>query len=245
VAPHALAVSALAFPLASWWWPKRPARIPRPWAAGLLACVGAALFGVSALLLKAGAVGWDESLFRSLNDVPAAVASVLTPLSHLFLPAGIVVVIVLAASYVVAWNRSVMPVAAGAAAAAAAWALANLAKVIANRPRPYEVVAGAVLRQQPAHGTSFPSSHTAITVAVVIALVPFLPRALAGVAIAYAVLVGWSRVYLGVHYPLDILGGAGIGIAVGGAILLALGVLFHRSSRAATDRDAVARRPGR
>ena len=126
MAPHALAACALAFPLASWWWPKRPARIPRARAAGLLACVGAALFGVSALLLKAGAVGWDESLFRFLNDVPAAVAAVLTPLSHLFLPVGIVVVIVLAAIYVVAWNRSVMPVAAGAAAAAAAWATTTI-----------------------------------------------------------------------------------------------------------------------
>ena len=162
----------MAVPLASWWWPKRPARIPRVWAAGLLAGAGAALFGISALVLKAGTLGWDESLFRFLNDVPPAVASVLTPLSHLFLPLGIVIVIVLATGYVVARNRSVMPVAAGAAAAGAAWTLANLAKVIANRPRPYEVVAGAVLRQSPAHGTSFPSSHTAVTVAVVIALVP-------------------------------------------------------------------------
>lgn len=232
-------------PLASWWWPRRPARVPRAWAGGLLAGVGAALFGVAALLLKAGAVGWDESLFRFLNDVPAAVASVLTPLSHLFLPAGIVVVIVLAVSYVVARKRSIMPVAAGAVAAGAAWALANLAKVVANRPRPYEVVAGAVLRQHPAHGTSFPSSHTAVTVAVVIALVPFLPRAMAGVAIAYAVLVGWSRVYLGVHYPLDILGGAGVGIAVGGVILLALGVLLrHHTERAVNGRGAVAQPPG-
>jgi undecaprenyl-diphosphatase len=85
---------------------------------------------------------------------------------------------------------------------------------------------------------SFPSSHTAITVAVVIALVPFLPRVLAWVAVAYAVLVGWSRVYLGVHYPLDILGGAGIGIAVGGAILLALAVLLRTTGRrAAEDRS--------
>jgi undecaprenyl-diphosphatase len=235
----------MAVPLASWWWPKRPARIPRVWAAGLLAGAGAALFGISALVLKAGTLGWDESLFRFLNDVPPAVASVLTPLSHLFLPLGIVIVIVLATGYVVARNRSVMPVAAGAAAAGAAWTLANLAKVIANRPRPYEVVAGAVLRQSPAHGTSFPSSHTAVTVAVVIALVPFLPRALAGVAIAYAVLVGWSRVYLGVHYPLDILGGAGIGIAVGGAILLALGALFrYHNGRIATDQNAAAQPPG-
>ena len=217
--------------MTSWWWPKRPARVPRAWAAGLLAGLGAVLFGTSAILLRAGATGWDLSLFRMLNEVPPAVASVLTPLVHLFSPAGIVIVVALIAGYVVAWNRSVLPVAAAAVAAGAAWALANLAKAIADRPRPYQVVAGAVLRQQPAHGTSFPSSHTAVTVAVVIALLPFLPRVLAGVAIAYAVLVGWSRVYLGVHYPLDVLAGGGIGLAVGGAALLALGVLLRRAGQ--------------
>src|SRR6516165_11613710 len=217
--------------MTSWWWPRRPARVPRARTASVLAGLGVMLFGVSALVLKAGATGWDVSLFRILNEVPPAVASVLTPLSHLFRPAGIVVVVVLIAGFVVAWTRSVLPVAAGAVAAAVAWALANLAKAIADRPRPYQVVADAVLRQQPAHGTSFPSSHTAVTVAVVIALMPFLPRALAAVAIAYAVLVGWSRVYLGVHYPLDILAGAGIGMAVGGVVLLALGLLLHRAGR--------------
>jgi len=217
--------------MTSWWWPARPARVPRARAAGLLAGLGAVLFGTSAILLKAGATGWDLSLFRMLNEVPPAVASVLTPLAHLFRPAGIVIAVVLITGYVVAWNRSALPVAAAAVAAGAAWALANLAKAIADRPRPYQVVAGAVLRQQPAHGTSFPSSHTAVTVAVVIALLPFLPRVLAGVAIAYAVLVGWSRVYLGVHYPLDVLAGGGIGLAVGGAALLALGVLLRRAGQ--------------
>ena len=222
--------------MASWWWPNRPARVPGARAAGLLAGLGAVLFAAAAVVLKAGATGWDVSLFRILNEVPPAVASVLTPLSHLFRPAGIVIVVVLIAGFVVAWTRSVLPVAAGAVAAAVAWALANLAKAIADRPRPYQVVADAVLRQQPAHGTSFPSSHTAVTVAVVIALLPFLPRVLAGVAIGYAVLVGWSRVYLGVHYPLDVLAGAGIGMAVGGAVLLALGVLLHRAAQPAQSR---------
>jgi membrane-associated phospholipid phosphatase len=115
-----------------------------------------------------------------------------------------------------------------------------VAKAIADRPRPYEVMADAVLRQQPAHGTSFPSSHTAVTVAVVIALVPFLVRPLAAVAIGYAVLVGWSRVYLGVHYPLDVLAGAGIGIAVGGVDLLALRTLLGHAGRAANGHYASA-----
>jgi membrane-associated phospholipid phosphatase len=224
--------------LASWWWPKRPARVPGARTAVLLTGLGAALFGVAALLLKAGAVGRDVSLFRILNEVPAAAASVLTPLSHLFWPAGILAVVALAAVYVVARNRSVLPVAAGAVAASLAWGLAHVAKAVADRPRPYEVMAGAVLRQQPAHGTSFPSSHTAVTLAVAIALAPFLARPFAAAGIGYAVLVGWSRVYLGVHYPLDVLAGAGIGLAAGGVIVLAAGTLIRRAGRAANGHDA-------
>jgi len=226
----------------SWWWPKRPVRVPGARTAGLVAGLGAALFGVSALLLKTGMLSWDKSVFRILNQVPAAAASVLTPLSHLFLPAGIIAVVAFAAVYVVARNRSVMPVAAGAVAAGIAWVLVHVAKSIADRPRPYEVVAGAVLRQEPAHGTSFPSSHTAVTLAVAIALAPFLARPLAAVGIGYAVLVGWSRVYLGVHYPVDVLAGAGIGMATGGVILLALGTLLRRAGRAANLQDAAAGR---
>jgi membrane-associated phospholipid phosphatase len=232
--------------LESWWWPKRPPRVPGAPAAGLLAGLGAALFGVSAVVLKNGAVGWDLSLFRILDEVPAAAASVLTPLSHLFLPAGIIVVIVVTVVYVVARNRSVLPVVTGVVAASLAWLLAHVAKAIADRPRPYQVVADAVLRQSPAHGTSFPSSHTAVTLAVALALAPFLARPLAATGIGYAVLVGWSRVYLGVHYPLDILAGVGIGMTVGGVISLAVGTLLRREGRTANGRDATtgARAPG-
>src|SRR5215475_4649597 len=102
------------------WWPNRPARVPRAWAAGLLAGLGAVLFGVAAVLLRTGTLSWDESLFRLLNDVPAAAA----------------IIIVLVAGYILARNRSILPVAVGVAAAAVAWLLAHEAKAIADRPRP-------------------------------------------------------------------------------------------------------------
>jgi len=189
-------------------------------AAWIVLGVGIVLFTGAALLVHGGAPGWDAQVFRVLNEVPPGVADVLTPLSRLFLPLGIAVTVVAAAVFVVWRTHSLWPIAVCAAAAAVAWLLANIAKSVADRPRPYEVVSDAVLRQQPAHGTSFPSSHTAVTVAVVVSLCPYLPRKGAVAALVYAALVMWSRVYLGVHYPLDVIAGAGIGLAVGGVALL-------------------------
>jgi membrane-associated phospholipid phosphatase len=188
--------------------------------AWILLGTGVLVFAGASLLVRAGATGWDERLYRALNDVPASVAAILTPLSKLFVPLGIAVAVVAAAVVCVVWNRSLWPIVFCAGSAAAAWLGANLAKAVAERTRPYEVVTGATLRQQPAHGTSFPSSHTAMAFAVAVTLIPFLPRRGVAVALVYAVLVGWSRVYLGVHYPLDVVGGAGIGLAVGGGALL-------------------------
>jgi hypothetical protein len=94
---------------ASWWWPNHPPRVPAAWTAGLPAGLGVVLFGASALLVKVGATSWDTRLFRILNQVPSAVASVLTPLSRLFLPVGIITVVLLTVVYVAARNRSVLP----------------------------------------------------------------------------------------------------------------------------------------
>jgi membrane-associated phospholipid phosphatase len=43
-----------------------------------------------------------------------------------------------------------------------------------------------------------------------------------------------------VHYPLDVLAGAGIGMAAGGAVLLALRALFRRAGRAVNGHDTAA-----
>ncbi len=190
---------------------------------------GTVLFAGSALAVHVGATAWDARVYRFFNEVPSPVSSLLTPLSRLASPIAIVVVVVLTATYTWIRNRSPLPVIVAAGAGSGAWLVANLAKAVAERPRPYEVVADAILRQSPAHGTSFPSSHTAIAFAVAIALLPFLPRPIGVMAIGYAVLVGWSRMYLGVHYPLDVLGGAGIGIALGGAAVLIAGRFAARS----------------
>ena len=212
--------------------PNRRTRVPSARTAWIVTGAGAALFLLSAVVLRLDATGWDERLYAFLNGLPRSAADALTPLSRLFLPSGLAIVVVVTAIYAVARDRSAFPLLAVAASAGLAWAAANLAKSVEVRVRPYEVLTDAVLRQDPASGTSFPSSHTAIAFAVAIALFPFVPRPLAVAGIAYATLVGWSRIYLGVHYPLDVIAGAGIGIAVGGLALALVALIRRRSTRA-------------
>lgn len=67
-------------------------------------------------------------------------------------------------------------------------------------------------------GLSFPSSHAANTAAAAVLFSWAAPR-LSPVGIGIALLVGISRVYLGVHWPTDVLGGWALGAAVGLAVL--------------------------
>jgi len=67
---------------------------------------------------------------------------------------------------------------------------------------------------------AFPSSHATNICAAITFLYFFFPRWLLFVMVPLAILVGYSRVYLGVHYPLDVLGGAILGLGCGWGIFL-------------------------
>jgi membrane-associated phospholipid phosphatase len=68
---------------------------------------------------------------------------------------------------------------------------------------------------------SFPSGHTATAFAGATALSFFFPRA-APAFFVLAAAIAYSRLYVGVHFPLDVLGGAAIGVATA-LLLLAAG----------------------
>ena len=83
---------------------------------------------------------------------------------------------------------------------------------------------------------SFPSGHAATAFAAATAVAVLHPR-LRIPALAIATLVALSRVYLGVHYWLDVAAGAAVGVAIGLAVALAAKRLFTRG------RDATAAGP--
>jgi undecaprenyl-diphosphatase len=68
------------------------------------------------------------------------------------------------------------------------------------------------------HSGAFPSGHAASAFAAA-TVIAWASRRLAVPAYVLAALVAWSRVYVGVHWPLDVIGGAALGTLVAIALL--------------------------
>ena len=103
------------------------------------------------------------------------------------------------------------------------WLLVETVKALADRARPFLVHEGTRVIGWRERGRSFPSGHTAQTFFLVTLLCQQFQVGIWITLALYAVaaLVGFTRMYVGAHYPRDVIGGAALGSVWG--ILFALG----------------------
>jgi membrane-associated phospholipid phosphatase len=125
-------------------------------------------------------------------------------------------------------NRRLYPLVALAATVSflLATGLNALIKPLVDRERPPESIGLDALIGVPA-SASFPSGHAMTACATAAAVAVLAPR-LRWPVLALAAAIALSRVYLGVHFWLDVLAGAALGLAIGGLAALAFKRLLRR-----------------
>lgn len=208
---------------------------------------GIAVASVSAIIASSGEVaGWEASIFHAINDLPDWLEQPM----WLFQLAGLLfvpLVVAAVAAYFRKW-----------------WLVAGLVllvplklivekavvKQLVERERPGTTICGypddfdetcGNFRDVPLEGLSFVSGHAIIAWGVAALLWPVLPGRWRWLPIAIATLNAIARVYLGAHNPLDVIGGAAIGITLGAIISLAVGAAGGSDERSAPRETAQSR----
>jgi undecaprenyl-diphosphatase len=121
---------------------------------------------------------------------------------------------------VLLWRRPLILLAVLSAVILADLTALGLRRAV-GRPRPWRRYAEPPPLGHVPKDPSFPSGHTAIAFACATILSYYRPR-WAPAFFLLAVAIGFSRVYVGVHYPLDVLGGAVLGLLCGGIVIALL-----------------------
>lgn len=85
-------------------------------------------------------------------------------------------------------------------------------KNLVARTRPYEVVEGLALLIEKQRDYSFPSGHTCASFAAAGVYWRMLPKKFGIPLVILAAMIAFSRLYVGVHYPTDVLAGLLIGL---------------------------------
>lgn len=88
----------------------------------------------------------------------------------------------------------------------------GIIKHLVNRPRPYETSSLIVPLVARLSSSSFPSGHTANAFAWAVTLGHYLPKKASIPLFLIACLIGLSRMYVGVHYPTDVMAGCLLGV---------------------------------
>lgn len=187
--------------------------------------VPALIFVVTAVVAaRDRLVPGEAGLVQALNGNAVLGAFPLDPLLVGVMVFGTLVGVVLVAAGTALLCKPWQPAAAVLAAGASGWLLSRVCKGIVDRGRPVEFLDARTLDISSGYasitGAGFPSSHATVAFAVATVLAPWVPPRYRWAPWAVAVAVAFARVYVAAHFPLDVIGGAALGLVIGGVVNL-------------------------
>lgn len=171
-------------------------------------------------LVRNGDVGDAERVvFTAINGLP----DLLTPPMWTLQLFGMMATVIVAAGLAVALRRFRLALALATAVPAKLALEWWVVKALVERERPVFTVADAVVRDSTTARLGFPSGHAVFAFALAGLVAPYVRRRAAIALYALAVANSVARVYLGAHNPLDVVAGAGLGVAIAAFLNLVVG----------------------
>lgn len=174
-----------------------------------------------------GVTAIERKLFYAVNDLTDAVEWPLWVVMQLGAAASVPGLALLA---LLGWRR-LRPALDLLLAGMVAWLLAKVMKRLLERGRPASFFEDVNLRGSLGvdnkDGLGFPSGHAAVAFALAVVVYPYLSVRWRVVTVVLAAVVAFSRIYFGAHFPLDVLGGAAVGIAIGSCVHLVMDLVTH------------------
>jgi membrane-associated phospholipid phosphatase len=188
--------------------------------------VSLVVLGIATAIAVGPLPGWEVNLFRVMNDLPRQAEWPMWAMQQagmvFALPTGAIILWFVVRN----WRPPVALVAGGIVFG---WTAARIIKAYVDRGRPGALIDNVSFGwRTPIETYGYLSGHAVVAVTLAVVLSPYMPRWLRWSLYGLAAVVCFSRMYMGAHFPLDVIGGAAFGVVIGSSVNLMSGLRLDK-----------------